>query len=122
MNKKIYYSKLYPKLSNIYHTTIRKHNKWNIGEILSEYPKGNYLQDVMILKKERKTLLEIEETVLLKDTDEETVMDALNGFNLMRQKIDERYKRDFIPYDFKHDKFTIYYLKIINPKKITDYL
>lgn len=119
--RKIHYSEFYPKLAEKEHTTIRKHKKWNLKEILQEFPEGKYLQDIEIIKIERMLLLELKPELLLKDTNRPTIEQALDLFNSLKLKVDLRYGNKPRDYDFKNEKFTIYYLKIINPRRITDF-
>ncbi|MBA7492408.1 hypothetical protein ES702_02958 [subsurface metagenome] len=58
----------------------------------------------------------------MKDTDSKTKKEALDKINCIKLKIDLRYNRELKDYDFKHELFTIYYLRIVNPKRITDFL
>lgn len=120
--ERIDYSELWNKLSDLYHTTIRRHEYWSIGKVLPEIVKGKYLQHVKVINRERKLLTKVNPELLMKDTDSDTVQDALEGIQCIKRKLDLRYNKEIQEYDFDKDLFTIYYLKVVNPpKKITDF-
>lgn len=124
LEAKIHYSKNYSKLEKETHTTIRKHQKWKFGMILPEFVKGKYIQDVKVIRIERKTLDSLDLPFLINDTDDQTRAEIYSMFNQMKENICKRYNSEFKPYDFSKDIFTIYYLKIIKPikkKEITDF-
>ena len=88
---KINYSQFWSKLNEFEHTTIRKHKQWNLHEIKPEFVKSKYLQDVLVFKRERKRLLDVEPELLMKDTDSNSVEDALDKINDIKISIDLRY-------------------------------
>ncbi len=54
--KKINYSEFWSKLMDFEHTTIRKHKKWKLKQILPEVVKGKIIQDVLVFDIHRKIL------------------------------------------------------------------
>lgn len=122
--KRINYSRKYSKLSKEYHTTIRKHQNWKFGMILPEFVKGKYIQDVKVIRIERKTLESLNLDFLIADTDDQSREIIYETFNSMKELISKRYNVEFKPYDFLNDIFTIYYFKVVKAsrrKKISDY-
>ena len=113
---------MYGKLAEKEHTTIRKHKEWKLKQLLPEFVKGKHLQDVIVIKKERKLLIEVDADLLMKDTNTNSVQHALDCINSLKIKIDLRYGLEPKDYDFSREIFTIYYLRIVNPMRITDFL
>jgi len=89
---------------------------------MREYPKGKYLQDVKIIKTERKLLIEVEPEVLMKDTDSSSVEEALEKIQELKRRVDKRYNREHTPYNFEKEVFTVYYLKIISQVRMDNWL
>lgn len=119
--KKINYSEFWSKLNDFEHTTIRKHKNWKLKQILPEVVKGKIIQDVLVFDIQRKILLDLEPSILLKDTDSNTVQEALDKISAIKLMIDLRYKLEPKDYNFKTEEFTIYFLRIVNPMRITDF-
>jgi len=82
------------------YTTIRRYSKGKIGDIITEtYPNGKH--KAKIVKIERKTLDNLEDLFLYKDTgcsEREDSYKIIQSF----------YKK---PIDFENEKFYIYYLE-----------
>jgi len=121
MNDKIHYSQHWRKLNDKCHTTIRKHFKWTYGQILREFVKGKYLQDVKVVEMKRIKLIDIDPEVLMKDTESSSFEEAINKLQDLKRKIEERYKKAHVPYNM-NELFTVYSLKIIDQVRLDNWM
>ena len=99
------YSHDYKKLRWDEYTTIRRYPKAKVGRTVIEmYPSG--MHHAKIVKIERKTLFEMDEEFLMKDTDCENKYEAIELIKSFYQK----------PIDLYKEKFYVYHLKKVKKR------
>ena len=93
-----------------------------IDDIIHPPASSVQLSNYKVIYIERKILDNVDLEFLIEDTDDTNREMIYNTFNQMKEKICKRYNSEFKPYDFSKEEFTIYYLKVVNTKKITDFI
>ena len=94
------YSKHYSKLDQNKYTTIRRHSKGKVGDVVLEtYPDGKHKANIVDIK--RQTINEMSFTFLYTDTDCITREEAKNLIQYFYRK----------PIDFDKEKFYVYFLE-----------
>lgn len=132
MNKSEYYKKVvnfsrhWSKLDNKVYTTIRHRLVLRVKHI---YPvilrNEGKIQDIIVEKREREYLTEIEPNIIIQDTDSRNLKEAFGKLNFIKRKGCEKWNKAYKPINFKTEKYNIYTLKVVKryyKKRLTDFI